>query len=740
MPFSDNLYSAEDSDHESFSEALSPSDGYFSRSNVPSNIVQDPSIGKDDKVEDKTLIPPPSVQGRTGGSSRTSLHSVLPRSLSTNNYASHRSDNASNAPNSHPPTSPVSSRPTDAIFSERSALIDGPPPAYTLSLDVLASPQSPRELEERSYSTFPEHHLERGYLPRREPESMGGPIEEEPNERTPLSSEPYREPYSEPKPERASLCRRITKNILLVALFVVVVTSLVAAIHGRSSNENKNPSKDPSKDFDGMPPPFDRPVDVDGPYCPAATHKQKLVTYEFPVGTDLAVLQTTHGDTKDGVNVYTNGEVRLRRLPKESQHGNSAYFTLDVHVSDPSLEVIKTFDEDSRLLKISTPRYAPLTTPGRHCVSLEITAWFPENAEFTELLFEAVTLTLRVLEDVKVNVSGTSKFTTIAGQVVFPSIQVPLSHDVLETNSLIAPMFEFEHPFSSRRILVETISGSITGSYPLMDYLGLSSQAGQINVNVTPEKVVKSDPKPADLEVQSSSGSISVNCPVRYIPPPRNYITRVHSGSGSISGSYYLGSISSFRSQSGGIRIGGLPVLQSSSSTIGNDNTDRPNVFETNTISGSTNVEVLDPIFISPLSPYEQPIQEKHPDPFSPPGDDDPYIVIPPNLVRTNQSLFILDPRTSSDKKQMLDTLKSTHSSTAASLKVHYPVAWEGTVHAKSVSGSITVTGDGIRIIRDRKGYGSKNLLARKGFGKPDEGSFVEITTVAGSLGFAVGE
>jgi hypothetical protein len=238
MPFSDNLYSAGDSDHESFSEELSPSDGYFNRGNVPSNIVQDPSISKDDKAEDKTLIPPPSVQSRTGGSSRTSLHSVLPRSLPSHNYASHRSDNASNAPSSHSPTSPVSSRRTDGRPSERSALIDGPPPAYTPSPDILVSPQSPQDPEERSYSTFPEHHLERGYLPRREPESMGGPIEEEPDERTPLSSEPYREPYSEPKPERVSLCRRITRHILRAALFVVVVISLVAAIRGRSVSVN----------------------------------------------------------------------------------------------------------------------------------------------------------------------------------------------------------------------------------------------------------------------------------------------------------------------------------------------------------------------------------------------------------------------------------------------------------------------------------------------------------------------
>jgi hypothetical protein len=110
------------------------------------------------------------------------------------------------------------------MFSEHSTLIHGPPPAYSSTPEIS---QSPHETEGRSYSTFPEHHLERGYFPGREPESMGAPIEPIPNETTPLSREP--------KPERASFCRRITKKILLVALFVVVLIALTTAMFKKSS-------------------------------------------------------------------------------------------------------------------------------------------------------------------------------------------------------------------------------------------------------------------------------------------------------------------------------------------------------------------------------------------------------------------------------------------------------------------------------------------------------------------------
>lgn len=490
--------------------------------------------------------------------------------------------------------------------------------------------------------------------------------------------------------------------------------------------QNKNKISDPPLDN----PPFDRPVDADGPYCTMASYHNEMATYEIPLGKDLTVLQTTHGDPgRADSHVETMGEIRLRRLPKDSVHGNSAYFTVDVHVSDPSLEVNKFWDEDSRFLRVSTPRYTSLNS-AKHCVSVGITAWFPEDAELTNLLFESVSLNHRIMDDLKIKVSDRSKFSTIAGKIIFPTVVIPLSHEVLETNTANPPTINFTHPFQSRRILVETMSGSITGSYPLLDFLGLSSEAGAINVDVTPHKVLESAPKPADLEVQTTSGSINVDCPIRYIPPPRNYITRVHSTAGSITGSYYIGSKSNFATSSGQIRIDGLPVLQASSRNDRGD--DLPNVFETRTIAGGTVINLLDPIFISPLSHSEQNSPSQI-------DSDEPYIIIPPTLSLSQQrNLLVLDTYTHSSKPK-LNSLKSTHSSSTSAVEAHYPSSWEGTFHAKTVSGSISAKGDGIRMIRERNGYGSKEMLARKGVDSGDEGGWVEMSSVAGSLGFGVG-
>ena len=93
---SDNLYSANDEeddnqfDRQSFSDELSPSDGYFrGGSGMPPNtMVADPSLDRKERVEDKTLIPPPNVQQRAGQSSRTSMHPLLSRSPPSQSYAS----------------------------------------------------------------------------------------------------------------------------------------------------------------------------------------------------------------------------------------------------------------------------------------------------------------------------------------------------------------------------------------------------------------------------------------------------------------------------------------------------------------------------------------------------------------------------------------------------------------------------------------------------------------------------
>jgi hypothetical protein len=494
------------------------------------------------------------------------------------------------------------------------------------------------------------------------------------------------------------------------------------------------------------------PIGSDGPYCSSAIYHDDMATYKFPLGADLTVMQKTYdNDGGRSVNVGIAGEIRLRRLPKDSSNGNQAYITVDVNVSDQNLRVIKTWDHETRILKVATPQYARFGSSQPHCVSLEITAWFPENAELTNLLIEAIHLNLRVAEDIKMSVSGQSKFASLNGHVAFPSTSLLGPGTEFSTPSETSHFIDFDEggstssladqvniPFSSRRIVVETLSGSITGCYPLMDFLGVTSQSGSVKINVFPQPVLPSAPAAAELVIDTISGSIEVNLPVRdagypnYLPPLRNYTTRVHSRTGSIKGSYYLGSISDFRTVDSSIHITTMPVLQA-------DRADEsgfpPNSFETYTVNGGIKVNVLDPIFIA-MVPYvdELPERNLHSSPYLPIGDDDPYLIIPSSIVK---ALFKVDKSELSREKR-LRNLRSTHGSQTGSVRLQYPTVWEGTLHAKTVTSSISAGGDGLRIIKEKKGFASNELLARKGVDGDDEGCFVDMSALSGSLQFLV--
>jgi len=151
------------------------------------------------------------------------------------------------------------------------------------------------------------------------------------------------------------------------------------------------------------------------------------------------------------------------------------------------------WDKSTGTFKISTPKYARLRSSGPHCISVEITAWIPEGFKLNNLEVSSVTLSLRVFDDLNIEMSGYSKFSSISGDIFFPKIELPNSISKTGVTQLDStPSLELSpsstksqppfsilgHLFASRRIDIETVSGMISGLYPLYDHLGLYSQSG----------------------------------------------------------------------------------------------------------------------------------------------------------------------------------------------------------------------------------------------------------------------
>lgn len=462
--------------------------------------------------------------------------------------------------------------------------------------------------------------------------------------------------------------------------------------------------------------------------------------------------QATHDGEKGGGSriVRTAGEIRLRKLPKDSKYGSRGIFSINIHTSEDfdGIQVLKTWDDDLRLMKISVPRTAPHASGSDSCISLEITIWLPEDALLSDLAIESTSLTLRVFEDIDLKVARHSEFVSLSGDVYFPD---PGKEDADPRTS---------YPLDSRHITVETASGDIRGIYPLYDYLKLGSQSGSIKVGVYPQPVLPSAPAPADLEVSTSSGDILVNLPTlvpHYMPPARDYVTHVFTASGEVSGAYFLGSIGSFKTSSGDITAKILPVIQASPST---DPDDAPQTqFDTWTMSGDHDLLVLDPVFVSLLPSDEgvEPVLPTTPNgagqpdgryrnesPYEDIGDKNPYRdILPPTLnedaILENQGSSKMVKRQRAASKAWR-TLTATHHSVSAAVTVQYPNSWEGTVSEKSTSGDVKVEGKELKIISYKKGWTYRELVARKGVSRKGEGSWVSMDVISGDVKFVVGD
>jgi len=121
------------------------------------------------------------------------------------------------------------------------------------------------------------------------------------------------------------------------------------------------------------------------------------------------------------------------------------------------------------------------------------------------------------------------------------------------------------------------------------------------------------------------------------------------------------------------------------------------------------------------------------PRPYVPIGNDDPYRILPPNL---NDEDAILKNRGMTSTKKWR-ALKPSHTSSSAKISVLYPVAWEGTVSGKTVSGNIETSGD-LKIIKYSRGWAYKEIVAGKSASKAGEGSTATMSSISGSLSFHV--
>ncbi|KAK2003153.1 hypothetical protein LX36DRAFT_651485 [Colletotrichum falcatum] len=461
------------------------------------------------------------------------------------------------------------------------------------------------------------------------------------------------------------------------------------------------------------------------PWNPASTCLQseyrfgpKVFGVSFNPDKTLSVLQDVEKDAPHrGYQPHVTGEFLIRRL----QGGASGpSIELEVAANDQALDVGVEWDSEHQQLLIKTPQRIDWTRSLRPCMAVRATVWVPENAELSHLYLAATHLDVQLADDLSITTKNGLEIGTISGTVRSPA--VPPS----------------TYRLGSRDIVVDTISGDIIGSWPLYDSLKIKTQSGNIQANVNPQPVLESKPRPAVLEVTSTSGTISVKEPLDQVAgstkpetviPPRNYITTIEGKSGGIRAWVAFTTVAFAECISGDLAVELLPVFDISSQQSPGE----PELH-TSTKSGNVAVRVLEPIWVEIASTEGTPAKEepraKPDEPVDIPTNPLPVPNIP-KMPRMPSAPFIpgiggpfrrssVDASTQTEERDIMASdkppmrrLKSSHTTISGNAEIHYPASWEGLITAESKSGKIDIRGKDVRI--DSKTAWPKAVHAHKG-------------------------
>ncbi|CAG7565142.1 unnamed protein product [Fusarium equiseti] len=708
-PYSDNLYSADsDDEHDQGQpDALSPTDGYFHASSesspsrsphVPNVLVEDPSqLSRDAKVQEaereRRLL-------NNGGSAGTA-------SLHQEQESAGGSDN----PIASTPQPESQSQSQSQSYFQRISTFAHPvdaPPAYS------PSPTSPTTVN--NYQTFTSTA------------TMGRPEETQPlitHSHAPQSmSNPPPDP-SQDQPSRwrkfkdfgARLNIRRRIKTFLASLLIFTVVFMIFSSFTMSSSHGSHTS--PVGDNDPVAPPSsDRDEFVWRPSKSCLNESVPLVKkvqeLDIQSSRNLSIIQTVK-DTLDnrGWTTHISGEVLLRPAEKSSP----ARIEVEFISNTKELSVDLKIHKESQLVELIVPRKIDWSvTDKAPCIQIRATIWAPRAAIINALTINTVQLDVNIAKGFVLGALDGVNIRTVSGDINAPAI------DANNTKKDLVP-----YTLSSREIRVHTTSGQVTGWYPLYDLLDVGTVSGDITTNVGPKPANPQYVRPATFRVRSASGTIKVDEPIDRAQkasrpdrefPPRDYTVDIITASGDITADVAASSSASFKSQSGDLNLRVWPVLDSSLLIAA---AGKP-YLETDTKSGTTQVNVLEPLWTSlatiggAIPPFE---------PYDPKTGHEPYIVL-------REDSDVAEVKVS---KPAFSVLQSKHKSVSGSIKLSYPASWEGVLFAQSVSGSQDFQGKGLQITHEG-GTFMKIIRGRKGKGY----SSLEVNSVSGDQVALIGE
>ncbi|KAL2195920.1 hypothetical protein P885DRAFT_70063 [Corynascus similis CBS 632.67] len=555
-------------------------------------------------------------------------------------------------------------------------------------------------------------------------------------------------------------CRLVLIGLALLVLTAGFLASIVTGTReptGRHKSPTDSPKTDPDRPNMNYP-------EVDGDFswdaasfCKDAKIHRHVQTFDVNFGPKkqlIVVERTVDDDGRRGWGeVHVQGAVVFRRAGPDTPQ---SAVTLEVTVTDERLDLYSSWDSEAGALEVLVPHRVEWSKDRpRACVNVKITAWIPENSTLKLLNTDVVHLDIKLLDNLSLTIAEGAKLTSTVGTITSASTgDTARDHKLVDST---APPSSYH--FHSRIIDIHTTAAPITGAWPLYDYLGLQSTAGNIRVAINPKEADYEKPKPAILYVKSLSGDVDVREPIHlaqatfYIGqhsfpagsadglqaqaqaeaylPPREYRVDVHTSSGDIDAALAFSSSAGFKSTSGIVSLELLPVLDASLAEPGAKQV----TLTTSSTSGTTDVKILEPLWVDEF-PAAAVAQGRGGG-----GEKPRYVDLSGRLSSSSpQSAKEGEGGDGARAPSPLRCLHSTHTTTSANIKLRYPASWEGDISLASLTGSLQVGGDGVKLIKagsDWPGV-NKSLLARKG--EKGEGGKVTAKSTSGDAAVWVGD
>jgi DUF4097 and DUF4098 domain-containing protein YvlB len=269
--------------------------------------------------------------------------------------------------------------------------------------------------------------------------------------------------------------------------------------------------------------------------CPSAPISYK--SGELKYGFDVAAGSSLDGfffgqrwDRKGNAGqesqfIQTAGQVIVQAAPVGA--ADPITVDLDVKLSHNELADAIRIKREAGGLIFESATFLERFTGVMPCVSIVATISVAPSANVSSLDIDTVVLPIELKKSLQL----------ISNNVFIRSTAGSISSETTGLNS--------------RKIEVETTSNTISGSFSLADLLAIKTVSGAVNVEVEPMET-EFEKHVGTLLIRTASGNIKANTLTSTIPN-RDFNTQVHTVSGSVSGTFLLGTTSNINSASGAI-------------------------------------------------------------------------------------------------------------------------------------------------------------------------------------------